>query len=265
MSDWFPEIESKLYDIHWDGVLSRDEAYFLARQVANYRLRLETDGKPIPVWEAERVLGLDDLREDLHQSDVKLSRQNSVTARDKEKLEEQKREIFRLSQRCRGLDQTLDRLRKAEIEGAIHERCNETIELLQEQLNSIEATLDRWKQSCVSARVERDLLQKKLDDRPDWIPRVTRDLLQQKLKQVTAERDALKKDVSEVVEQWTHCDWPKCDSGRYGGWRFCETHLKEARQVLKDDGYLQFAPRNITTRTTDQMENIWETKNGFDG
>ena len=60
MFDLFPDIEKKLYDIHWDGVLTREEAYFLARQVANFRMRLETDSKPIPVWESDKVVGINE-------------------------------------------------------------------------------------------------------------------------------------------------------------------------------------------------------------
>ena len=233
MFDLFPDIEKKLYDIHWDGVLTQEEAYFLARQVANFRMRLETDGRPIPVWESEKVVGINEaealrnLREELQVCQKELGEQTRLASSANATSETQSEELRKITYRCSRLASDLehmrDRLRKRR--GGSHEECEETIELLQESLDSVEASLKRWKESCISARVERDLLRKKSTKLP------------------TKRRKT----------NSTKCEWLGCTFERHGGWRFCENHLKQARKEMKESGYL--APVSIVGTTTKHRRN----------
>jgi len=119
--DMFPDIEKKLYDIHWDGLLSREEAYFLARQVANFRMRLETDGKPIPVWEKEKVMGINEtealhnLRKELQVCQKELGEQTRLASSANAMSEKQSEGLLKITYRCSRLESALkwmrDRLR----------------------------------------------------------------------------------------------------------------------------------------------------------
>lgn len=221
MSDLFPDIEKKLYDIHWDGVLTREEAYFLARQVANFRMRLETDSKPIPVWESEKVVGINEsetlrsLRKELQACQKKLGKQTRLASSASALSEKQSEELTRLTYRCSRLEADVkhlwDRLRKRQ--GGSHEECEETIKLLQESLDSVESSLERWKESCISARAERDLLKK-------------------------SRKPPLKRQKTNS----TKCDWSGCTYDRDGGWRFCKVHLDQARKEIKESDYLTPTP-----------------------
>ena len=231
--DMFPDIEKKLYDIHWDGLLSREEAYFLARQVANFRMRLETDGKPIPVWEKEKVVGINEtealhnLRKELQVCQKELGEQTRLASSANAMSEKQSEGLLKFTYRCSRLESALkwmrDRLRTAR--AGSHEECDETIELLQEHQLHLEASLERWKESCISARVERDLLKKKSTKLP------------------TKRRKT----------NSTKCEWLGCTSERHGGWRFCKVHLKEARKEMKESGYL--TPVSIVGTTTKHRRN----------
>ena len=233
MSDLFPDIEKKLYDIHWDGVLTQEEAYFLARQVANFRMRLETDSKPIPVWEWDKVVGINEaealrnLRKELQVCQMELGKKTRLASSASALSEKQSEELTRLTYRCSRLEADVknlwDRLRKRH--GGSHEECEETIELLQESLDSVEASLKRWKESCISARAERDLLKKKSTKLP------------------TKRRKT----------NSTKCEWLGCTFERHGGWRFCKVHLKEARKEMKESGYL--TPVSIVGTTTKHRRN----------
>ena len=61
------------------------------------------------------------------------------------------------------------------------------------------------------------------------------------------------------------CDWSGCTFDRYGGWRFCKTHLKSLREEMCEAGYLRPVPRNVSHRTPEQMEDTRMTKYGYDG
>ena len=245
MFDLFPDIEKKLYDIHWDGVLTREESYFLARQVANFRMRLETDGKPIPVWEAEKVVGINeaealrDLRKGLQLCQRKLSRQTQLASSANAMSEQQSEALRKITYRCSRLESDLEKLRdrlRSHRAGS-HEQCEETIELLQESLDSVGSSLKSWKDECISLRAERDRLKEKVVVK-------------------TRKRHKARSE---------KCDWSGCTFDRHGGWRFCETHLKLARQEMREEGYLQPVSWNSSSRTPEQMEDTRMTKHGYDG
>ena len=244
MIDWFPGIETKLYDIHWDGVLSRDEASFLARQVANFRVRLENDGKPVPVWEADRVIGIDEpeelrlLRKELNKCQAEVGRLQTKlnkTEKAREKLESSLSETTFQKQNLEHCWQDVTAKIDRRDEG-VHDKCEETIELLQENLESVEASLAGWKDSCVWARTERDMLEKTVTSLNAQIP----------------------------SPHLLGCDWSDCRDARYGGWRFCKDHLSLARKDMKSDDYLQSVPWRGNNRTHEMAEDTDETKNGQD-
>ena len=68
-----------------------------------------------------------------------------------------------------------------------------------------------------------------------------------------------------IVRMDKCCDWSDCTSGRYGGWRFCKPHLNAKRKVMLEEGYLRPVPRNVSHRTSEQMEDTRMTKHGYDG
>jgi vacuolar-type H+-ATPase subunit I/STV1 len=68
-------------------------------------------------------------------------------------------------------------------------------------------------------------------------------------------------DELERMGDW--CEWVECEEKRHGGWRFCKGHLKESREELKSEGYLESVPRNGSSRTGDMMEDILDTQGGW--
>lgn len=152
-----------------------------------------------------------------------------------------------------------------------------------------------YKQSCIVVRVDRDVLEMKLERlrakfheeplRQEFEAiRVERGVVQRQLKTATCERDSALDElerVSATLKSLMYeladakkakeavimhgCDWAKCPEERYGGWRFCKTHLKEARKEMREEGYLQSAPRNGSNRTPEMTEDVRMTKHGYDG
>lgn len=68
-------------------------------------------------------------------------------------------------------------------------------------------------------------------------------------------------DELERMGDW--CEWVECEEKRHGGWRFCKGHLKESREEMKSEGYLESVPRNGSSRTGDMMEDILDTQGGW--
>ena len=155
-----------------------------------------------------------------------------------------------------------------------------------------------YKQSCIVVREDRDFLEMKLErlrakfheeplKQEFEAIRVERGVVQRQLKTATYERDSALAELERVNARLNSlmyeledakkaketkeavimhgCDWAKCPEERYGGWRFCKDHLKEARKEMQEDGYLQYAPRNVSNRTPEMKEDIRMTKHGYDG
>ena len=152
-----------------------------------------------------------------------------------------------------------------------------------------------YKQSCIAVRVDRDFMEMKLKR---WRAKfreeplreefeavlVERNVVQRQLETATYQRDSAVNELERISARLNslmyefddfrrnqeavtvhECDWARCSEERYGGWRFCKNHLKEARQEMREEGYLQPAPRNGSNRTPEMTEDIRMTKYGRDG
>jgi hypothetical protein len=57
---------------------------------------------------------------------------------------------------------------------------------------------------------------------------------------------------------------PKCGRRTKKGWKYCHPCSRAVRRAMRDSGYLTPLPRTAEERTAEAMEDIAETRRGFD-